>query len=123
MNTNVVLLTLLTGSALAQSPASLPDGPYRGQFQTASGIVPFNFEVKDGGTSAPTVYLLNANEREELKGVEQRGDSVFIPIPLYDASLRFQRKGAKLTGVYRANGPRSIRVTPALQPASITTNT
>ncbi len=94
---------LLTGaSALAQS--TLPNGPYRGQFQTPSGTVPFNFEVNDGGTTAPRVYLLNAGGREELTDVQQPGDSVFIPIPLYDASLRFQRKGGKLTGVYRTNG-------------------
>jgi peroxiredoxin len=37
---------------------------------------------------------------------------VFIPIPLYDASLRFARKGAKLTGVYRSNsGAKDLPVT------------
>lgn len=106
--TNLSALALITGaSALAQN--TLPNGPYRGQFQTAAGPVPFNFEVKGGDTPAPTAYLINATEREELTGVQQRGDrtqpdSVFIPIPLYDASLRFLRKGPKLTGVYRANG-------------------
>lgn len=74
--------------------------------------MPFNFEIANGGADRSTVYLVNAGEREELTGVKQRGDSVIIPIPLYDASLRFQRKGPKLTGAYRANsGGVSLPVT------------
>lgn len=99
--TNPIALALLvSASALAQLPAQLPDGPYRAQFQTPGGPVPVNFAVK--GTTA---YLLNANEREPLTGIQQAGDSVFIPIPLYDASLRFRRNpdGKTLTGLYRTN--------------------
>ena len=105
---SVFSLLLVSSSVWAQS--LLPNGPYRGVFQTATGPIPFNFEVKNGA-SATTVYLLNASEREELKGVEQRGDSVIIPIPLYDASLRFARKEGKLTGIYRAGGNQPIPVT------------
>ena len=102
----------LVSSASVFAQSTLPNGPYRGQFQTPGGAVPFNFEVKNAAASAATVYLLNADEREELTGVQQSGDSVFIPIPLYDASLRFQRKGGKLTGVYRSNsGAKDLPVT------------
>ena len=108
--TRSITLALLTGaSVLAQTP--LPNGPYRGEFQTPNGGVPFNFEIKSTG-SIKTAYLLNADGREELTGVQQQGDSLFIPIPLYDASLRFARKGGKLTGVYHANsGGKDLPVT------------
>ncbi|GAB3991975.1 hypothetical protein GCM10028807_23840 [Spirosoma daeguense] len=101
----LVLAWLVSTLAVAQT--HLPQGPYRGLFQTSGGEVPFNFEINNN-----TAYLLNASEREELKGVLQKGDSLFIPIPLYDASLRFARKGPRLTGVYRVNsGGKDIPVT------------
>ncbi|RYC69480.1 peroxiredoxin family protein [Spirosoma sordidisoli] len=106
--------TLLMGTvALAQTPVSLPAGQYRGEFQTSSGAIPFNFEVQVKNNAAVTVYLLNANEREELTGTHAEGDSIVIPIPLYDASLRFKRSGQLLTGIYRAGQGRPIPVTAA----------
>ena len=108
--TKQVALALLTGaSVLAQAP--LPNGPYRGEFQTPNGKVPFNFDIKSGNGSAKTAYLLNANEREELTGVQQEGDSVFIPIPLYNATLRFKQSGNQLTGIYKAGEGQPIPVT------------
>lgn len=103
--TAALLLGLATGAA-AQTAASLPNGPYRGEFQTSNGPVPFSFEVIGN-----TAYLLNAGEREALTGLQQRGDSVFIPIPLYDATLRFKRTGNQLTGLYRAGEAQPIPVT------------
>ncbi|MBD2702284.1 TlpA family protein disulfide reductase [Spirosoma sp. BT702] len=101
----LALAWLVSTSAFAQG--HLPQGPYRGLFHTAGGEVPFNFEIKEN-----TAYLLNANEREELKGIQLQGDSLFIPIPLYDASLRFARKGPRLSGIYHANsGGKDIPVT------------
>lgn len=106
--TRLLLASLIgvSSGVLAQSTAPPLDGPYRGEFLTASGKVPFNFAVK--GTTA---YLLNAGEREALPGIEQQGDSVFIPIPLYDATLRFKREGKRLTGSYRAGAGQPIPVT------------
>lgn len=106
MKATSLLVLASAGAALAQSPATPLDGPYRGQFQTANGLVPFNFSIKGN-----TAYLLNANEREPLTGVQQQGDSVFIPIPLYDATLRFRRSGNQLTGFYKAGEGKPIPVT------------
>jgi peroxiredoxin len=103
---STAFLTALTGTSLfAQTPAPLREGVWRGVFQAGQETVPFNFEVKAGNSVATTkLYLLNAREREELTDLTQQGDSVFVPIPLYDATLRFKREGAdKLTGVYRSN--------------------
>jgi peroxiredoxin len=108
--TRIAALVLVTGaSVFAQAP--LPSGPYRGEFQTPNGSVPFNFEIKSGSGTTKTAYLLNANEREELTGVQQQGDSVFIPIPLYNATLRFKRSGNQLTGIYEAGEGQPIPVT------------
>lgn len=95
----------LTSAAFGQTIPLLPAGPYRGVFQTARGIVPFNFDVK-----ANKVYLINADEREELPAVQQQGDSILVSIPLFDAILQFKRQGNQLTGFYRAGGGSSIPV-------------
>ena len=73
---------LLTGSfSLAQTKPQ--DGFWRGTFALAGNQdAPFNFELK--GANA---WLLTGSERFELKGVNQRGDSLFIPVEIYDAVL------------------------------------
>lgn len=59
------------------------EGFWRGVFTLSNGQeAPFNFELKDNN-----VYLLNGEERFELKNVAQKGDSLFIPIDIYDAAL------------------------------------
>ncbi len=62
MKTTICLLLstfVLSIAAKAQSPGPLPNGPYRGQFQTPQGVVPFNFEVSDDGGSAKKLVLIN----------------------------------------------------------------
>lgn len=74
-------LTLATLTGQAQVKPK--DGFWRGVF-TLSGQqeAPFNFELK-----GKTAYLINAAERFELKGVAQRGDSLFIPVDVYNRLL------------------------------------
>lgn len=75
-------LSLLALGAAAQTPV-VRDGHYRGVFQLAEGHeAPFQFDLKGN-----TAFLLNAGERLELKSVRTAGDSVFIPIDLYDNEL------------------------------------
>jgi hypothetical protein len=69
-------------------------GVWRGTFSLFEGKEsPFNFELK--GKDA---YLLNASERFELKGVTQKGDSLFIPVEIFDAVLAQNRKPNYLVG-------------------------
>jgi thiol-disulfide isomerase/thioredoxin len=61
---------------------TLKQGNWRGEFVTRNAQIPFQFEVK--GTS---VFLLNGSERAELSPLTKKGDSVYIPVILYDAVL------------------------------------
>lgn len=76
------------------------DGLWRGVFTLSNGQeAPFNFELK--GTN---VYLLNGEERFELKNVAIKGDSLFIPIDIYDAALAAKIEDHKsLSGTLRKN--------------------
>ena len=73
-------------------------GVWRGTFSLFEGKEsPFNFELK--GKDA---YLLNASERFELKGVTQKGDSLFIPVEIFDAVLAAKIESpTTLSGVFK----------------------
>ncbi|GAB4030427.1 TlpA disulfide reductase family protein [Spirosoma jeollabukense] len=89
---------LLLTSSISLAQTKPQDGFWRGTF-TLSGNQesPFNFELK--GTNA---WLLNGSERFELKGVSQKGDSLFIPVEIYDAVLAAKLETDKtILGVFK----------------------
>ncbi|MFD1817009.1 peroxiredoxin family protein [Pseudarcicella hirudinis] len=76
------LILVLLGTNL-QAQVSPKSGIWRGVFTIFNGQEsPFNFEL-----NGSTVFLLNGSERFELKNVSQKGDSLFIPVDIYDAVL------------------------------------
>ncbi len=93
---NITLITiLLSGQFVAQ--AQLQKGKWRGVFTLKDDIeAPFNFEVNE-----KSVVLLNGEERFELKNYTQKGDSVYIPIDVYDAVIagKVKNKG-QLSGEF-----------------------
>ncbi len=96
----VLLLTSLFTKIYAQQGV-LKAGVWRGTFTLYAGQEsPFNFEVK-----GKNVYLLNASERFELKNFSIKGDSLFIPIDVFDAVLaaKIEPSGDKLTGFLKKN--------------------
>ncbi|GAB3323412.1 hypothetical protein GCM10027299_19630 [Larkinella ripae] len=100
MNTikNLATAGLLLAGFTAQAQTKPQDGFWRGAFTVSGGQeAPFNFELK--GQAA---WLLNGSERFELKGVTQKGDSLFLPIEVYDAVLAAKVENAKtLSGVLK----------------------
>ena len=79
----LTMITALFGASLAQAQVAPQQGHWRGTFAFPAGQeAPFNFELK-----GQTAYLLNGTERFELKGVTQKGDSLFFPVEVYDAVL------------------------------------
>ncbi len=90
-----IITILLLAQFAAQ--AQLQKGKWRGVFTLKDGIEsPFNFEVTE-----KSVFLLNGDERFELKGYRLIGDSVYIPIDIYDAALVGRvDKNKKLSGEF-----------------------
>lgn len=94
----VVASILYSVCSFSQSPSY--QGFWRGVF-TLSGNhkAPFNFEIKNNDA-----YLLNGDERFELKSITQNKDSLVIPIDIYDANLIAKLQGDKiLEGSFRRN--------------------
>ncbi|MCA4895383.1 MAG: TlpA family protein disulfide reductase [Cytophagales bacterium] len=108
MKTIKNLLLGITAVALAASCSSpenheLQEGKWRGEFALETHRVPFNFVVEDDTAALVRVSLLNADEKASLDSVYYKGDSVVIPINVYDAVLIGKAKGDSLKGYLRKN--------------------
>jgi len=93
----IIILTILSVNAsLAQS--KLKTGIWRGALKTSSGNeLPFNFEVT---AIAGKQYLaiINGAERFKVTDVRQKGDSVFIHMPLFNSEFKLKYDGSALKG-------------------------
>jgi peroxiredoxin len=66
----------------------LKDGVWRGVFLLPAHEIPFKFEVKRADAGNSSLFLINGEDRFELKKINYSNDSVYIPIDLYDAVLK-----------------------------------
>lgn len=76
----------------------LSTGIWRGALKTTSGTeIPFNFEVSNVA-GKQHIAIINAAERFKVDNLTQKGDSVFIRMPLFDSEFRLKLAGSNLTG-------------------------
>jgi thiol-disulfide isomerase/thioredoxin len=110
----VIALLVLAATALA--------GPWRGVLDLAGGPLKFGLEL-EGKDAALRGRLCNGSACDPFSAVTVRGDSVFLELADYAASIAAVRRGDSLVGVYRNvgnKGPRSIpfRAGPGRWPRS-----
>jgi len=89
-------LALLINVSSAQN--KLKTGIWRGALKTSSGNeLPFNFEVKDiaGNTQ---LAIINGAERFKVTDIKQKGDSVFIHMPLFNSEFKLKYESPGLKG-------------------------
>lgn len=100
----IAVISLFFLEATAQS--SLKNGSWQARLHRADNAdIVFNFEVKDSA-SRKVLYVLNAGERLLVDDITQRGDSVFINMPFFDASFRAVRQGNNgLAGIFVRHMP------------------
>jgi len=92
-NINTVIfigLILITGFITScHAPAKqLKAGLWRGVISVRENEIPFLFEVKGNATDSTSIFLINGEDRFELKKVVYSNDTVSIPIDLYDVVLK-----------------------------------
>ena len=102
-NTFLYLLAIVFVSIInACSPSSsdFKVGIWRGALLTESGAeIPFNFEVKDSlGKKSLAIY--NSEERFAVDEISQKGDSIFIQMPLFDSEIKGVLNNDKIEGVW-----------------------
>lgn len=76
---------------------------WRADIQIEGGILPFGLELQKKADNTYQVYILNASERFQTDDASILGDSLRIPISLFDAELVAQMTDKNLTGIFRKN--------------------
>ncbi len=103
----VFVVILFWGGLIAacNSPAKqMHEGLWRGVFILPENEIPFTFEVKGKGSESNSVFLINGEDRFELKKVSYSNDSVLIPIDLYDVILKGKVTETTFYGNYLRRG-------------------
>ena len=97
-------------------PLELPTGIWRATLEFQEEALPFNFELTEDSTGAYKIVIINARERLLLDEVLLTGDSVVIPLHIFDASFRTVWQGGKLSGAfvkhYDPDNPIPFQATP-----------
>ena len=81
----------------------LEEGVWRGVLKAQGHDLPFNFLL--GRKPNGDLYwdLMNDDERIRLDGVIQNGDSVIVPMHIFDATIRARIDNGKLLGTWAKN--------------------
>ena len=103
----ILFAATLPPTATTQAP--LP-GVWRGALDLAGATLPFELRIEQAGTTLEA-SLCNGTRCDTRAGVVARGDSVYVDITDYEATIAAVRRGDSLVGSYsnvgRA-GPRTI---------------
>jgi thiol-disulfide isomerase/thioredoxin len=76
---------------------------WRATIDVENGKLPFGLEIQRKTKNTFKVFILNASERFQTDDAKLAGDSLTIPISLFDAELVAKMTDKTLTGVYRKN--------------------
>lgn len=86
------------GSEPTQTPVSLQTGTWHAEVYTQGQAIPFLVEVAQPTDSTVQFTLRNGEERIALDPAPLRGDSLHVPIDIFDASLELKADGGVLVG-------------------------
>ncbi len=92
----------LTIISCSTKKVELKTGPWRGLIALQNQQLPFNFEVIKEGEKF-SANLINGEEKILLDEITLKGDSVFIPLHIFDAALVAKIEGDKLNGTFLKN--------------------
>ncbi|MBV8391511.1 MAG: TlpA family protein disulfide reductase [Mucilaginibacter sp.] len=92
----IFLILFVANTNFAQS--RLKAGIWRGVLTSPSGNnVPFNFDVI-GFDGKQQIIIHNGAERFKVTNIRQKGDSVFVRMPLFNSEFKLKYAGASLKG-------------------------
>jgi thiol-disulfide isomerase/thioredoxin len=108
ITTLLSLLTILSFSSCSEktetNKSSTPaTGIWRGVISLPESELPFNFELKKDSKGAYTVFLINAGERLALDSVSVSGDSIYIPMHIFDAQITGKVSEHQIEGYWIKN--------------------
>ncbi len=113
INAIVLFFVLMGLFSFQQDSKTLKEGLWRGVFTVPENEIPFVFEVKGTDARNTSVFLINGEDRFQLKNIAYKNDSVIIPIDLYDAVLKARISGNSLQGnLIKGISGKSVSVVP-----------
>ncbi|WP_461050444.1 TlpA disulfide reductase family protein [Spirosoma arcticum] len=97
------LLSLPTACSSQSSPATVKPGTYRAVLKTKGGELPFGLAIQPVANEPNTysVFALNGNERLPMDPATVQGDSIRIPMALFESELVAKIDGNTLRGEWR----------------------
>ncbi|HLL93716.1 MAG TPA: hypothetical protein VK404_01970, partial [Spirosoma sp.] len=97
------LLSLLTACNTESSTATVKPGTYRAVLKTRGGELPFGLAIQSTANKVGvyTVMAINGNERLPMDPATLQGDSIRIPMALFDSELVAKINGNTLRGEWR----------------------
>ena len=97
------LLSLPTACSSQSSPATVKPGAYRAVLKTRAGELPFGLDIQPvvSQSGAYTVLALNGNERLPMDPATVQGDSIRIPMAMFESELVAKIEGNILRGEWR----------------------
>ncbi|WP_461075816.1 peroxiredoxin family protein [Spirosoma flavus] len=102
----LLLLQLLAWPTVSSCQSTSPivkPGTYRAVLKTPGGPLPFGLDIqpKSGDAKTYSVFALNGQERLPMDDATIQGDSLRIPMTLFESELVAKIDGNTLRGVYR----------------------
>lgn len=78
---------------------SLTDGLWRGVIHMQEKETPFSFELTENGDSLQ-MRIYNAEETLAIKDIIRRGDSLYVPMHIFDTELQMVEESGSLKGTW-----------------------
>ncbi len=105
----IALLVLPTVGSGQSSPTLVKTGQYRAVLKTRGGELPFGLDIQPSADKKTyTVFALNGDERLPMDPATVEGDSLRIPMALFDSELKAKIEGNRLRGVWRRRRRRAV---------------
>ena len=84
----LLLLTILLYTGCSKKDKELKPGSWRGILNVANQEIPFQMQVTKSAAGKTIAYLINGEEKILLDEIVVTGDSVKIPLHIFDADLK-----------------------------------
>ena len=98
----LVLVGIIVGCSGPEKATTLKEGVWRGTLNVQGNELPFNFEIVNNNGQY-RAYLNNAEEHLLLDAIAITGDSVYIPMHIFDADIKAVIDDKKLKGAWKKN--------------------
>ena len=98
----VAVLLWLPFSCASESTTKIKRGSWRATIQTKGGALPFELEIVPNADSTTyTVYAQNGSERLRLDTATLQGDSIRIPMAIFESEILAKVTDNTMQGVWR----------------------